>query len=257
VLNLKNKKLIFYLCAGLIVILAAGSISFFKNPLFSISKIPYIVFNAVRREVTGAIFYHRNYVQNERLEKENDYLRQKSGSLDEIILENSRLKRMLGFKQQAPFKVIAARVIARSPDNWSSLILIDKGSSSGIRKGQSVVHYQGLIGRVMDTNSDTARVILISDPNLSVSAAVERSREAGLVIGTLGTQLLLKYLSPEADIRVGDKIITSGMNQNYPKGIFIGTVVDIGSEFSNLGRYAVIKPAVNLSFVEEVFVIVK
>ena len=99
--------------------------------------------------------------------------------------------------------------------------------------------------------------MLISDSNLSVSAIVQRSRQEGLITGTLGTQLIMKYLPEDADIKVQDKIITSGMNQNYPKGILIGSVLEVAHEFSSLGRYAIIRPAVNLSSVEEVFVIIR
>jgi rod shape-determining protein MreC len=257
VFNLKNKNLVFYFLAGLLVLFVAGSVSLFKNPVFDLSKFPSLAVNAVRREFTGIIFYHRNYVQNERLRSEADFFRQKLNSLNGIYLENLRLRKLVSFKQEAPFKVIAARVIARSPDSWSSVIIIDKGASSGIRRAQAVINNLGLIGRVMDTTAFTAKVMLISDPNLNVSAIVERSREAGLITGTLGAQLLMKYLPVDADIKVQDKIITSGMNRNYPKGISIGTVVEVGNELSNLSRYAVIKPAVNLSFLEEVFVIVK
>ncbi|MGA2774636.1 MAG: rod shape-determining protein MreC [Candidatus Omnitrophota bacterium] len=256
-LNLKNKNLIFYFLVGLSVLFAAGSVSVLKNPVLDFSKFPSIAVSAVRREFMGIIFYHRNYVQNEHLRNEADFFRQKVNSLNEIDLENLRLRKLLSFKQELPFKVIAARVIARSPDNWYSVIIIDKGSSGGVQRGQAVINNFGLIGRVMDTTAFTSKVMLISDPNLSVSAIVERSREVGLITGTLGTQLLMKYLPQDADIKAQDKIITSGMNRNYPKGLPIGNVVEVGNEFSSLGRYAVIKPAVNLSFLEEVFVIVK
>jgi len=257
VLNLKNKNIISYFLTGLLVLFIAGSVSLLKIPFLDISKIPSIVLNSARRELSGIIFYHRNYVQNERLQNESAYLRQKINSLNEIYLENLRFKKLLSYKQESPFKVISAKVITRSPDNWSSVVIIDKGSSSGIIRGQAVINNLGLIGRVMETTAFASKVMLISDPNLSVSAIVQRSRQEGLITGTLGTQLIMKYLPEEADIKVQDKIITSGMNQNYPKGILIGSVVEVAHEFSSLGRYAIVRPAVNLSFVEEVFVIVR
>ena len=256
-LNLKNKNLIFYILVGLLILFIASSLPLLKNSILDISKIPSLAINSVRREVSGIIFYHRNYIQNERLENEKAYLRQKINSLNEIYLENLRLKKLLSFKQESPFKVISAKVIARSPDNWSSVVIIDKGSSNGISRGLAVINNLGLIGRVMETTAFTSKVMLISDPNLSVSAIVQRSRQEGLITGTLGTQLIMKYLPEDADIKLQDKIITSGMNQNYPKGILIGMVVEVAHEFSSLGRYAIIKPAANLSFVEEVFVVIR
>lgn len=256
-LNLKNKNLVLYFLVGLLILFIASSVSLLKSPFLDISKIPAIAVNSIRRELSGIIFYHRHYIQNERLENEKAFLRQKINSLNEIYLENLRLKKLLSYKQESAFKVISAKVIARSPDNWSSVVIIDKGSSNGISRGQAVISNLGLIGRVMETTVFTSKVMLISDSNLSVSAIVQRSRQEGLITGTLGTQLIMKYLPEDADIKVQDKIITSGMNQNYPKGILIGMVVEVAHEFSSLGRYAIIRPAANLSFVEEVFVIIR
>lgn len=184
-------------------------------------------------------------------------MRQKLNTLNEIYLENMRLKNLLSFKQQSPYKLIAARVIGRSLDSWSSVVLIDKGSFSGIKRGMVAITYLGLLGRVIETTKSTSKILLISDPNLSISGVVQRSRQEGLVSGTLGTHLIMKYLPEEADIRISDTIVTSGLNAAYPKGLLIGKVVDINKEFSGLSRYAIIKPAVNLSDIEEVLVIIQ
>jgi rod shape-determining protein MreC len=66
----------------------------------------------------------------------------------------------------------------------------------------------------------------------------------------------MKYLPEEADVKVNDIVLSSGLNNNYPKGILIGTVIEVGKEFSGLSRYALVKPAVNLANIEEVLVVV-
>lgn len=203
----------------------------------------------------GIIFYHRNLVQGERLKKEIDFLKYKLNTLDEISIENTRLAELLSLKQKSPYKVIAARIIGRSPDSWSSLIIIDKGRYHGINKGMIAINYLGLVGRVIETTKSTSKIMLLNDPNFAVSSIVKRSRQEGLVCGTLGSSLMMKYLSSEADIVPGDVIITSGLTDLYPKGLLIGTVIVVGEEFSGLSRYAVIKPAVNLSSIEEVMII--
>lgn len=202
------------------------------------------------------IFYHSNFVQNARLKNETDFLKNKLNAEQEIILENTRLKNLLSFKQNSPYKLIAAKVIARSPDSWTSSVIIDKGTSSGITRGMVVVNYLGMVGKVTQTQRSTSRVSLLSDPSLSVSAIVQRSRQEGLVSGTLGSLLIMKYLPEDADINLNDTVVTSGLNDVYPKGLLIGTVVDIGKEYSGLSRYAIIKPAVNLSNIEEVLIII-
>lgn len=209
-----------------------------------------------RREFGAIIFYHRNFIQNEKLKKYIDLLKNRLNAKEEIYLENARLKNLLSFRQKSSYRLIAARVIARSADSWSSSVIIDKGKRNGIKRQMAVITYLGLAGRVTDTQEFTSKILLISDPNLGVSAIVQRSRQEGLVSGTLGSHLIMKYLPEESDIRIGDVIITSGLNQTYPKGLLIGTVVGIGREFSGLSRYAIIKPAVNPSNIEEVLIII-
>ncbi|MCX5707276.1 MAG: rod shape-determining protein MreC [Candidatus Omnitrophica bacterium] len=210
----------------------------------------------IQRETGGIIFYHRNLIQNEKLEKEIDFLRNRVNTLNEFYLENNRLKNILSLKQKSPLRVITARVITRSTENWSSSLIIDKGSYNGIRQGMTVMTYLGLAGRIIDTTDSTSKVILINDPALGISALVQRSRQEGLVCGTLGANLMMKYLPEEADIKPQDIIITSGLNQTFPKGLLIGRVIETGKEFSGLSRYAIIKPAVNLANIEEVLVVI-
>jgi rod shape-determining protein MreC len=204
----------------------------------------------------GVIFYHRNLIRNEALEKEMDLLRNKINSLNESRLENMRLKESLAFKQRSSLKLIPARVIARSADSWSSSVIIDKGSYQGINPGMGVITYLGLAGRIMEVTSSTSKVMLLSDPSLGVSSFIQRSRQEGLVSGTLGSNLIMKYLPEEADIKIGDMVISSSLNSIYPKGILIGKIIETGKEFSGLSRYAIIEPVVNFSNIEEILVVV-
>ena len=171
-------------------------------------------------------------------------------------MENERLKKLFSIKQRSSFKVILARVIAGSADSWSSSIIIDKGSSSGIKRGMAVITYLGLAGRVVETTGSASKIMLISDPDLSISGIVQRSRQEGIVSGTLGANLIMRYLPEDSDIRIGDTVVTSGLSKACPKGLLIGSVIEIGREYSGLSRYAIIKPAVNLSSIEEVLVVI-
>ncbi len=227
-----------------------------RQPLISILKHPLNFGRLIQREVIGMISYHHNLVRNEALEREVDLLKNKINSLNETYLENMRLKETLAFKQKSVLKLIPARVIARSADNWSSTVIIDKGSYHGINPGMGVITYLGLAGRIMEVTSSTSRVMLLSDPSLGVSSLIQRSRQEGLVTGTLGNNLIMKYLPDEADMRIGDKVISSGLNNIYPKGILIGKIIEIGKEFSGLSRYAIVEPTVNFSNIEEILVVV-
>lgn len=253
-----TRKNLIYASVTVVGILIFSSLIPAARPLtLNILKLPLGIFRVINREIGGIIFYHRNMAENERLRKQVDFLRQKVNNLAQLYLENKRLNSLLSLKQKSPYRVIPSRVIARSPDSWSSVIIIDKGSSSGIRPGMIAITYLGLAGRVIETSGITSKVMLINDSNLSISAVVQRSRQEGLISGTLGSSLIMRYLPKEADIKVNDIIITSGLTDNFPKGLLIGTVADVGEEFSGLSRYAIVRPAVNLSNVEEILIIAK
>lgn len=253
----KNRNLIRVVVFSSLLLILAGSIPALRPSLLNVFKIPLYLFNAVRREASGMVFYHRNYVQNERLNNEINFLKNRINEFNEVNLENKRLKELLSLKQKTPYKVIAARVIGRSADNWSSVAIVDRGRSSGIRRGMTALSYLGLVGRVIDAGESTSKIMLINDSDFAVSALAQRSRQEGLVCGALGTHLLMRYLPKDADIKSGDTIVTSGLTHMYPKGLLIGTVADVDKEFSGLSQYAVIKPAVDLSGIEEVLIVIQ
>ena len=221
----------------------------------AIMRAPLYLCDLIGREVKGMVFYHRNYVEAGRLSRKVDFLNSKLSAMQDLSLENSRLTGLVSLKQQLPYKVIAARVIGRDPSNWSSTVIINKGSSSNIKKGAASLSFLGLVGRVTDVRSNTSTVTLINDPNVSVSARVQRSRQEGLVSGSLGGTLTLKLLPKDCDITAGDSVVTSGLTSVYPKGLLIGTVSAIANDFSGLSMYAILKPAVDLSSLEEVLIV--
>lgn len=251
----KNKSFILSLAVVFFILLLAFLVPFLKIPSSDILKSPLGLLTLIRREAAGIIFFHHNMAQNERLRKEADLLRQKLNEANEVYLENERLRKLLSLKEKPQLKVIAARVIGRSMDSWPSQVIINKGRHSGIKRGSVAITYLGLAGRVIEAANFTSKVILINDPEFAVSAMAQRSRQEGLISGSLGHSLFMKYLPNDSDIEVSDVIITSGLTENFPKGLLIGTVVSIGDELSGLSRYAVVKPAVNLSSIEEVLII--
>lgn len=195
-------------------------------------------------------------VEFARLNNETENLRRRIFDLREVEQENTRLKGLLSFKQKSSLRLVAARVIARSPDSWSSSVIIDKGRYNGIRPGMAVINTQGLVGRVMESAEGSSKILLVNDPSQGISSIVQRSRQEGLVSGSLGPYLIMRYLPVDAQIAGGDIIITSELSQVYPKGLLVGKVINIGKEFSGLSRYAVVKPAADLSGIEEVLVII-
>ncbi|MCX5699350.1 MAG: rod shape-determining protein MreC [Candidatus Omnitrophica bacterium] len=254
--KLSRKTVINFTLVSCAVLLVSNFLSCFKNPAQKIFK-PHLSFiGLVKRELSGFIFYHRNMIQAERLQNDIDLLRWRLFDLRELSQENTRLKNLFNFKQKSSLRLVAARVIGRSLDSWSSSVIIDKGRYNGIKSGMGVISPQGLVGSIVESTDNTSKVLLINDPNQGISCIVQRSRQEGLVSGILGTNLIMRYLPDEAQIIVGDIIITSELSQIYPKGLLLGRVVDIGREFSGLNRYALVKPAVDLTNIEEVLVVI-
>lgn len=204
-----------------------------------------------------ALLNYRSFL-NENLQLKKEILKAQRDVIliKELRQENERLKKLLSFKEESAQRIAAARIIARDPNNWSRGIVINKGSKQGIKAGNAVITELGLVGRVLETSVGASKIILISDLDNAVSALIQRSRVEGLVTGTLLGGLAMRYLEKDSDVLAGDIVLTSGLTKNYPASILIGEVKEVKEEPQGLGRYCVIKPAVDLRKVEEVLVII-
>jgi rod shape-determining protein MreC len=134
-------------------------------------------------------------------------------------------------------------------------LIIDKGSAEGLVVGQSVVSTLGVVGRIFEVGHNTAKVILLSDPAFAVAAVVERSRENGLLTGTLEGVCRLQYLTANADVKVGDWIVTSRLSTAFPEGVLIGQITDVQASSNSHTVECLVEPAVDLSQLEEVIVV--
>lgn len=173
----------------------------------------------------------------------------------ELFQENQRLKSLLAFKQALTFQVTAARVIARDPSNWRHTIIIDKGADSGVKKNNFIISECGLVGRVVEAGRTVSKAILLTDPDFRVAGVCQRSREQMIVSGNARVFCNLKYLSRDADIQPKDTIVSSGLGGFCPKGILIGEVAAVSKSGDGMVRDAYVRPAVNLSRLEEVLVL--
>ncbi len=254
--KVSRKSLISFILIACAILLISNTLSSLKNSAQNASDRPLSGISLLKHELSGIIFYHRNMIQAEKLNDQAGALRRQLFDLRELYQENIRLKALLNFKQKSPLRLIPARVIARSLDAWSCTVIIDKGKNNRVVPGMAVINLQGLVGRVLESADNSSKVLLINDPNQGISSIVQRSRQEGLVNGTLGSNLIMRYLPDDTQIAKGDTIITSELSRIYPKGLLIGKVVNVGRDFSGLNRLAVVKPAAELASIEEVFVII-
>ena len=205
---------------------------------------------------TKAVLTYK-FILNDNLRLKKEISRSKSDSIrvNELQLENERLKKLLSLKDSYQFKTVAARVIARDPDNWSTGIIINKGSRQGIMPGNLVINDEGLVGRIIEVSTSASKIMLVNDPDSAVGAFIQRTREEGLALGTLLGGLVMRYLEKDSDIKAGDMVLASGINQDLPPGVLIGTVEALKDEDQGLGKNCVVRTAVNLKRIEEVLVI--
>jgi len=222
-----------------------------RSNILTLFKIPFKTATAFFNIFSQKLTFTTLASQNKYLTKELNKRQFNIARLNELSQENKRLRELLAFKNNSTYKAEAAEVIGQDPNLFSRIIIIDKGLNAKLRPDMAVVTFAGIVGRLIEVGTQVSKVMLISDPNSRISARIERTREEGLLIGTLGGNCRLQYLSLDSEVKIGDVVVTSG-GEVYPKGIVIGSVIAVGQEAHGLSLYAVVKPAVKFSRLEEV-----
>jgi rod shape-determining protein MreC len=202
----------------------------------------------------------QNYFALQQIRRENEDLKQRVAQL-EIRLQQERaeaqqtrtLQQLLSLRQETAPPTTAANVIGASADAYFRTISIDKGTAEGLRQDMAVIAPAGVVGRIILPTLRAAKVQLLIDRNAAAAALVERSRAQGVVLGTGTGVLTMAYLPGSADIKVGDRIVTSGIDGIYPKGFVIGQIESLQRGAGEFG--IVITPAVDFSSLEAVLVV--
>lgn len=193
----------------------------------------------------------------ETLERENAELRALSEQFDDIVRENDELRRQLGLPERLGLQTLAASVIAVGPSNFERVLVVDKGSSDGLKQDMPVLGNGGLAGRVLRVTPDTAEVLLMIDRSSSVAARLSANGEQGVATGRGGSTVELELFDPRARVVEGDKVVTSSYSGGlFPAGIPLGTVIAAPEAGANPTRKVVVRPAVDFSRISFVFVVV-
>lgn len=202
---------------------------------------------------TGYELLHFKSIANEnrRLHNERDTLKSKLTVLDEALSENKRLKEILAVKDKLPTRAVVSRVTGRDLSNWSESLIIDKGSKNGVHEDMAVLANGAIIGKVTAAGRSSARVSLITDPEIRVAVISQRGRVGGLLYGIGRGRSIMKFIPKEADIKPGDLVVTSSVSGVYPKGFLVGKVLSVNYELNKLYQFAVIEPAVKAMAIEE------
>lgn len=193
--------------------------------------------------------------KNHQLDKELAELRAQLGALTELKLENERLNKLLDFKQKANMNLMAARVIGRDLLTEYDTVTIDRGEDNGVKKGMGVITIAGVVGYAIEVEAKISKILLLTDRYAVIDGIVQRSRARGIVQGQSKDSCALTFLKRTDDIKDGDRVVTSGIDNYFPKGFPIGEVSSVKKDEYGLGQDVVIQPIVSAANLEEVFVI--
>src|SRR5215510_13066958 len=193
--------------------------------------------------------------ENQQLRKEIEWLRGQHSQLRESAAATDRLTALLHFKEQALPTMIAAQVIGRDATNRYRTIILNKCESDGIKPDMGVVTPAGVVGRVVKTTGGSSVVLLVTDPNNAIAGLIQRTRDEGIVEGTQQGLAQLKYIPLLSTVRDGDRVVTSGLVGDFPRGLPIGTIRRIDRSEGALFQSAELMPEVDMSRLEEVLVI--
>jgi rod shape-determining protein MreC len=198
--------------------------------------------------------------ENRRLEDENRTLREEITRLRDVELRLERLAEALDYEPPAAAEIVVADVTYADHASWVRTMVLrlpeEPGDSgSRVKPNATVCTAQGLVGRVVTVAGHYVRVQLITDRASSVGAMIERTRRQGIVRGAQSGLLALHYVPQQADVQIGDRVVTAGIDGVYPRGIPIGTVVEVG-EGDDLFHRVRLVPAVDLGVVDQVYVLI-
>jgi len=195
--------------------------------------------------------------QNRVLSTQLNQAIQMSNQWHETELANTRLRNLLDFQKNITERIAAAEVIGKDPSAWFKTVIIDKGKTDFLTQGLPVVMPQGIAGQVIEVSKHYSKVMLITDRNSAVDALVQRTRARGVIKGESTDRCRLDYVLRKNDVRIGDTIVSSGLDGVYPKGLRIGQVSEVIEHDGDIFHEIIITPFVDFEKLEEVLVVLE
>ena len=262
----RRKRIALFVC---LILLSVGLITAQSRIRAQTAFLKSLVFNAlmpaqavVNQGLAGVRNLWRGYLQLTQTQRENERLRQQVAQLQgqlhdyrEVKLQHQRLQTLLGFRTLNFPRAIVAEVLSIDPSPWASAITLTKGAEHGVELQRAVLTSEGLVGHTLERTSKYATVLLLTDRRSAVDALVQRTRARGIVVGTSQPRVELRYVDVQEDIRVGDRIVSSGLGGLFPKGLLIGTVTAVSPQPHGLFHAIDVEPAVRLDKLEEVLIL--
>ena len=194
--------------------------------------------------------------QNQELKERVSRLQLEQAGLLEDARQGQRLQALLGFKEHYIYSTVPAQVIGTSGTDQSRILTIDKGSKDGLKPDMAVITPDGIVGKLRDVFGHTSQVLVISDQTSGAGVLLESTRLRGVLRGNALGQPQIINMLPDERVKPGERVITSGGDQIFPRGLPVGVVDQVVADTSNPPYIDIlIKPAANLGHLEELLVI--
>jgi rod shape-determining protein MreC len=214
------------------------------------------IFGSVRYVWDGYFALRGAHDENQQLKEQVAALELRLQQQQALARRGAQLEQVLELREQTSLKTLAANVIAADASGMFSMVTIDRGSASGVRPDMAIVSPRGVVGRVVDQPPlDTAKVQLLIDRNAGAAGVIERSGAGGVVVGHDGDPpLRMDFVANLADVKPGDRILTSGLDGIYPPGFVIG-FVEKSTNGSGLYKDITIRPVVDFRALQSILVV--
>lgn len=184
--------------------------------------------------------------QNDELRGENLSLNSRLSQLSELEAENSQLRAQLGYAARSKTQTLPAEVISFQPDSIRQFVQINKGESSGVKENAAVISGDALVGRVGEVSGSSSAVMLVNDPEFRVLVMNQAGTVPGIIKGQPGGAIIMERIQKNQNLSIGDVIVTSGLDGQFPKGLVVGRVESIDESSDGIFMVAGITPAADL-----------
>ncbi len=165
-----------------------------------------------------------------------------------------RLTEKMNFKEKEPFPSIAARVVGKDPSYWFQTIIVDRGEGDGVVEGMVARTARGVVGQVIQVSSNYSKVLLANAPSSAIDAMVQKNRVRGILKGAGSKGFTLYYVLKQADVAVGDHIVTAGIGGVFPTGIPLGVVSAVRKKRRGMFQEIEVEPTIDFQRLETIFI---
>lgn len=227
-----------------------------------LSTVVYPVQYAVDLPIQGVQWVREGFSSHMALAEENRRLRQQQLLIQsqlekfaDLQSENRRLRKLLDSSTKVGERVLIAELMAVDLDPFSRRIVLNKGTQNGVTSGQSLIDANGIMGQVVHAGPFTSTALLITDPGHALPVQVNRTGLRSIAIGTGSNQLELSHIPNNADVRVGDLLVTSGLGGRFPPGYPVGRVASVERDSRQPFAKVLVSPSARLERNREVLLV--